>query len=53
MLVLTRTVGQTIVLSNGVTVKVVDVRGRSVRLGIDCPDDVDVDRGELLEASNG
>jgi len=53
MLVLTRLTGQRIVLSGGplsspITVKVVDVRdGCRVRLGIEAPAEIDVDREEI------
>ena len=51
MLVLTRRPNQTIWLSNGVEVKVVDTGtcDRNIRLGIEAPHDVIVLRGELLK----
>jgi carbon storage regulator CsrA len=58
MLVLTRGLGETIVLSvAGVevaTVAVVRLDGKKARLGIVAPENVDVHRGELMErAGNG
>jgi carbon storage regulator CsrA len=47
MLVLTRKPGEKIVIGNGITVKVVEVQGNRVRIGIGAPDDVRVLRGEL------
>lgn len=49
MLVLSRKVGEEIVLpEHGVTIGVVAVNGRRVRLGITAPSDIPVFRGELL-----
>ena len=47
MLVLTRKTGQTITIDGDITVQVVQVRGRQVRLGIDAPKIKKVQRGEL------
>lgn len=47
MLVVSRKCGEAIVIGEGITVTVVQVRGRVVRLGIDAPRDVSVHRHEL------
>ena len=47
MLVLTRTVGEKIVIDGNIHVTVVAVKGNKVRLGIEAPDDVRVDREEV------
>jgi carbon storage regulator len=47
MLVLTRRVGQVIVVDGGIRIKVVAVQGDKVRLGIEAPDSVRVDREEV------
>jgi len=47
MLVLTRKVGEEIVIGDEVRVKVVAVHGDRVRLGIDAPRTVPVDRLEI------
>jgi carbon storage regulator len=48
MLVLTRKLNEQIVIGNQrITVKIVDVRGSRVRLGIDAPDDVRIERGKF------
>jgi carbon storage regulator len=47
MLVLTRKIGEVIVIGGDTRVTVVGVRGGQVRLGIDAPDDVAVDRQEV------
>lgn len=50
MLVLSRRVGESIVIGDDVTVTVLEVRGDVVRVGIDAPRRVDVQRAELLQA---
>jgi carbon storage regulator len=49
MLVLTRRVGEVIVIDNDIRVSVVSVRGERVRLGISAPKFVQVDREEIHE----
>lgn len=47
MLVLSRKVGEAIVIASEVRVVVAEVRGASVRLGVQAPRDVAVDREEV------
>jgi carbon storage regulator len=47
MLVLARSVGQSVVLDDRIIVRVLGVRGTLVRLGIEADADVGVRRGEL------
>jgi len=47
MLVLTRKVGEKILVGSDIVVRVVEIRGDKVRIGIDAPDDVAVWREEL------
>jgi carbon storage regulator len=47
MLVLTRKIGTEIVIGDDVRIKVLDIRGEKVRLGIVAPEDVVVDRQEI------
>ena len=47
MLVLSRRVGERVVMSNGVVVKVLAVRGQQVRLGFEAPEDVQIWREEV------
>ena len=47
MLVLARSVGQSVVLDDRIIVRVLGVRGTLVRLGIEAESDVGVRRGEL------
>jgi carbon storage regulator len=53
MLVLTRKVLQTIQIGDDITISVLQVKGRAVRLGISAPDEVRVARGELVAANDG
>lgn len=50
MLVLTRKVGETVVIGGGITLTVLEIRNDGIRLGIDAPREVDVHRGEVLAA---
>jgi carbon storage regulator len=53
MLVLTRKVGQTVVIDGDIEVTVVEIRGDKVRLGIVAPRHVPVHRQEVHEAIYG
>lgn len=53
MLVLSRKVGEQVVIGDDVTVTVVEVRGDKVRLGITAPRDVSVDRSEVRASKLG
>jgi carbon storage regulator len=49
MLILTRRVGETLMIGNDVTVSVVGLNGNQVRLGISAPKNVEVHREEVYE----
>ena len=49
MLVLTRKLGESIVIGNHVRVTVLDMQGKQIRLGIEAPTEVSVHRGEVYE----
>ena len=49
MLVLTRKAGESLILSHGIKITVIEVKGRQVRIGIEAPPDVTVHREELWE----
>jgi carbon storage regulator len=53
MLVLTRKVNEAIVIAGKVRVVVAEVRGEKVRLGVEAPRDVRVDREEIHVRKNG
>lgn len=50
MLVLSRRVGEQIVVGGDIVVTVIEVRGDAVRIGIEAPRSVSVHRAEVLEA---
>lgn len=49
MLVLTRKATETIKIGDNVVIKIICMGTKSVRIGIEAPDDVRIMRGELLE----
>lgn len=48
MLVLSRRVGESVVVGDDITLTILEVRGDVVRVGIDAPRSVSVHRAELL-----
>ncbi len=53
MLVLTRKAMETIKIGDNVVIKVICTGTKSVRIGIEAPDDVRILRGELLDTTTG
>ena len=49
MLILTRQIGETLMVGDQVTVTVLGVKGNQVRLGVKAPRDVSVHREEIYE----
>ena len=49
MLILTRKVGEALMIGEEVTVTVMEVKGNQVRIGIKAPRDVEVHREEIYE----
>jgi len=50
MLVLTRKVGSSIVIDGQITIRVVQIKGRQVRLGIEAPKETKVYREEVRKS---
>jgi carbon storage regulator len=56
MLILTRRVGESLMIGDDVTITVLGVKGNQVRIGVDAPKEVAVHREEILnriEAASG
>ncbi|NKB20097.1 MAG: carbon storage regulator CsrA [Alphaproteobacteria bacterium] len=49
MLYLTRKVGESVVINDNIEVTVVEVRGRSIKLGFEFPPEISVLRRELFD----
>ncbi len=50
MLVLTRRIGESLVIGDDVVIRVLDVKGDVVRIGVDAPRHVQIHRQEVYEA---
>lgn len=53
MLILTRRVGETLMIGDDVSVTVLSVKGNQVRLGVNAPKDVGVHRKEIYDRIHG
>jgi carbon storage regulator len=53
MLVLTRKIGEEIIIDEEICITIVDIRGDRVRLGITAPKATRVDRREIYERRRG
>lgn len=49
MLILSRTVGEEVLIGGGIVVTIINVRGNNVRLGFDAPRSVPIFRREVAE----
>ena len=49
MLILTRRVGEKLVIGENVTITVLGVKGNQIRIGIDAPPEVKVHREEIFQ----
>ena len=49
MLILTRQLGETLMIGDQITVTVLSVKGNQVRLGVNAPKDISVHREEIYE----
>ncbi|MBN1849912.1 MAG: carbon storage regulator CsrA [Deltaproteobacteria bacterium] len=50
MLVLTRKVDESITIGNHITVSILGIRGNQVKLGVEAPKDIPINRTEICES---
>jgi carbon storage regulator len=53
MLILTRRVGETVMIGDDVSVTVLRVKGNQIRLGVNAPKNVSVQREEIFDRMKG
>ena len=49
MLILTRKVGESVLIGDDISITVLSVRGNQVKLGVQAPKEVSVHRGEIYQ----
>ena len=53
MLVLTRRIGESIIISENIRVKVLNFSGEQIRIGVDAPENISIHRQEIFERFRG
>lgn len=53
MLVLSRRVGEEVIIASNIRVRVLDVHGNSVKLGFSAPEETPIIRSELVHGTDG
>ena len=53
MLILTRRLGESIIISDNIKVMVLGIKGNQARLGIEAPDDISIHREEVYNKIHG
>ena len=49
MLILTRKVGESVIIGNDISITILSVRGNQVKLGVEAPKEVSVHREEIYQ----
>ena len=49
MLILTRRIGETLIINGNIKVAILGVKGNQVRVGVDAPKDIEVHREEIYD----
>lgn len=49
MLILTRKLGEVLRIGHNITIQIVDVKGKQIKIGIDAPHDMPIYREEIYE----
>lgn len=50
MLALSRKIGEKIIIGDNIAIKIFEIKGDTVRIGIEAPKDIKIYRGELYDA---
>jgi len=53
MLILTRKIDEKIIINDNITITLVEINGKQVKLGIEAPKNIGVDREEIFNKKKG